>query len=242
MVTTFAAEDLQPIAQFQELKDAQEHALVVLAMNLDCLITIEEDQSFLIHSDPAFALAIHEEFRLYAEEQEEQNDPPHIPIFSSGLERALLWVYSLLFFFVQQDGDPGFTERYLNSSHALVEHHEFYRPFTALFLHGDLEHLLGNVVFGLIFCVLVANSVGPFLGWILVLTSGFLGNTLNSILHYPDQFLSLGASTATFWEFWLEWACKLPGFPVPIEMAFACFSPLPQASSFSPKWGWADQR
>jgi|GEM_PF-6153343 len=30
-------DDLVPVAQFLLLKEAQEHALVVLAMNLDCL-------------------------------------------------------------------------------------------------------------------------------------------------------------------------------------------------------------
>jgi len=189
---------LAPIERFQTLGEVQEHTLVVLAMNLDCLVTVDEEGSYLLHADPAFALAIREEFRLYAAEQQELQDPPHIPIFASGLELALLWVCSLLFFFMMQDKEPSFTANYLNSSVDVIQHHEFYRPFTALFLHGDIEHLMGNVAFGLIFCILVANSLGPFTAWGLILSAGFLGNTANAIWQYPGPFFSLGASTATF--------------------------------------------
>ena len=90
------------------------------------------------------------------------------------------------------------TERYLNSSLAVVDNLEIYRPFTALFLHGDLEHLMGNVVLGVIFFLFVSNSFGPLRGWFLILLSGFLGNTLNAVIHHPDAFRSLGASTAVF--------------------------------------------
>ncbi len=189
---------LMPIDRFHDLEVARDHALVVLAMNLDCLITIDDDQSYLLHADPAFTLAIREEFRLYASEQAEQKDPPEIRVFTSGLELALLWVCALLYFFMKQDQDAEFTNRFLNSSVGVVQHHEFYRPFTALFLHADLEHLMGNVAFGLVFCIFVSHSLGPWTAWILILASGFIGNTINAIWNYPDPFLSLGASTATF--------------------------------------------
>ena len=95
-----AVPDLEPIAQFTDLGEAQEHVLVVLAMNLDCLITIDEEQNYYLHADPAFACAIHQEFSEYAKEQTENREPPHVPIFSSGIDLALLWACSLLFFFI----------------------------------------------------------------------------------------------------------------------------------------------
>ena len=121
-----------------------------------------------------------------------------MPVFSSGLEIALVWVAAVFFCFISQQEDAGVTETYLNSSQGVVDGLELYRPFTALFLHGDFEHLLGNVVFGVIFFLLVSNSFGPLRGWVLVMLSGFLGNTLNAVIHHPDVFRSLGASTAVF--------------------------------------------
>ena len=189
--------DYAPVAYFEEVGAANEHALVVLAMNLDCLVTIENG-GYQLYANGAFAMAIHEEFRLYAEEQKFKPEPLHVPVFSSGLEIALVWVAAVFFCFISQQEDAGVTEMYLNSSQGVVDGLELYRPFTALFLHGDFEHLLGNVVFGVIFFLLVCNSFGPLRGWVLVMLSGFLGNTLNAVIHHPDVFRSLGASTAVF--------------------------------------------
>jgi rhomboid protease GluP len=188
---------LVPLARFTGLFDAREHALVVLAMNLDCLITVDEE-GYLIHGEEAFATAIHEEFRLYAEEQKMKPEPAAIPIFGSGVELALVWIGLLLYVFSRQLEDFSLVERFLNSAEGVMAHGEIYRPFTALFLHADLSHLMGNAVFGLIFGIFVANSFGPFRGWGLILLSGFLGNLINAWLHFADPFRSLGASTAVF--------------------------------------------
>ncbi|MGJ8698234.1 MAG: rhomboid family intramembrane serine protease [Verrucomicrobiaceae bacterium] len=191
------ADSLVPIASFDSLANAQEYALVVLAMNLDCLVTIQED-SYLIHAPEAFELAVKEEFRLYAEEQQNTAPPQQIPVFSSGFELLLIWIVALFFCYSLQIERPGFTDQYLNSSIAVTQGGEVFRSFTALFLHGSMEHLLGNIAFGSVFCLLVANSLGPWTGWGLILGSGFLGNLTNAFLHRNIDFNSLGASTATF--------------------------------------------
>jgi membrane associated rhomboid family serine protease len=79
-----------------------------------------------------------------------------------------------------------------------VERGEWWRPFTSLFLHADPGHLLGNVFIGGVFCVMVAQSVGAWRGWALILAAGTLGNAVNAGLRFPAEFVSLGASTATF--------------------------------------------
>jgi len=188
---------LVAVGCFPDLGDAREHALVVLAMNLDCLITVDEE-GYVVHGEEAFEEAIRQEFRLYAEEQAMKPEAVVVPIFGSGVELALVWVGLLLYCLAQQLQDPGVTERFLNSAERVMGYGEVYRPFTALFLHADLEHLMGNAVFGLVFGLFVANSFGPLRGWGLILASGFLGNFLNVWIHSPGDFRSLGASTAVF--------------------------------------------
>ena len=80
----------------------------------------------------------------------------------------------------------------------MIDRGEWWRPFTALFLHKDVGHLAGNLVGGVIFATLVARSVGPLLGWTMILACGTLGNIITSRLTYPEPFLSIGASTAVF--------------------------------------------
>ena len=79
----------------------------------------------------------------------------------------------------------------------LVQAGEWWRTVTALTLHGDLAHLIGNALFGAVFGLFVGRYLGSGVGWLLVLLAGAAGNALNAFLQ-PDGFRSVGASTATF--------------------------------------------
>lgn len=187
------------VGEFDSIQEANDYALVVLAMNLDCWVKMEAGGGrFGIFAEAAFEIAIRQEFELYRQEQSEpvrQVDPP---IFESGVGLTTLWVMALVTVFLFQDRDQTLANRFCNSSLAVFDGGEWWRPFTALFLHGDFQHLLGNIAIGGIFCVLVAHSVGPWLGWALILASGMIGNILTAFVHYPEPFSSLGASSATF--------------------------------------------
>ena len=78
-----------------------------------------------------------------------------------------------------------------------VENGEWWRCVTALLLHGNIAHLVGNTVMGVVFGWLVARHFGSGLCWLLVLFCGAMGNYLNSLIQGPT-FASIGASTATF--------------------------------------------
>lgn len=190
--------DLVPVGRFRSPQEAQEYALVILAMRLECLITVEEEGGYLVHGEEKFVEAIQEEFRLYREEKVCQPSPVAIPIFGSGVELALLWLGILLFCFTRQIQDPEVEIKYVSSTVGILIEGEWYRAFTALFLHADMPHLLGNVVFGSIFGIFVANSFGPLRGWGLIILSGFIGNLLNVFIRFPEDYFGLGASTAVF--------------------------------------------
>ncbi len=192
-----AADGLIPIAHFDSLSEAQEYVLVILAMNLDCLIKVDEGK-YLLHAESPFELAVREEFSLYQAEQKYHVPPPQIPVFSSGFDLFLVWATVLFFCYSSQVESPLVTERFVNSSTKVIGDGEIYLSFTALFLHGSMEHLLSNVALGGLFCILVAHSLGPWTGWVLIFLSGFLANLANAALHFGTQFSSLGASSATF--------------------------------------------
>ncbi len=79
----------------------------------------------------------------------------------------------------------------------LVRGGEWWRTVTALTLHGDLAHLVGNSLFGSVFGLFVGRYLGSGLGWLLVLAGGALGNAANALVQ-GEVFRSVGASTATF--------------------------------------------
>lgn len=72
---------------------------------------------------------------------------------------------------------------------------ETYRAVTALFLHADARHLLGNIAGVLIFCAPVITLSGFGTGPFILLFSGTLGNLINAYFHHTAH-LSIGASTA----------------------------------------------
>lgn len=74
---------------------------------------------------------------------------------------------------------------------------EYWRTLTALMLHADVVHLIGNLVFGSFFGYYAGRYLGEGLGWSMILLGGVLGNAVNAWLQSPLH-RSVGASTAVF--------------------------------------------
>lgn len=73
----------------------------------------------------------------------------------------------------------------------------WWRTVTALTLHADLGHILGNSAFGVLFGLFAGRFMGSGLAWLLILLGGALGNGVAAWMR-PDDFRAIGASTATF--------------------------------------------
>ena len=80
---------------------------------------------------------------------------------------------------------------------AILQNGEWYRLITALTLHADTVHLLGNCLFGgfifHFFCRLTGNGLGVF----SMLLTATVANLINVLLH-GDNHLFVGFSTAVF--------------------------------------------
>lgn len=78
---------------------------------------------------------------------------------------------------------------------------EPWRAVTALTLHADAPHVLGNVLAGAVFTHALSRRLGPGAAALGIVTAGALGNLVNAafhgaVLHQPHA--SIGASTAVF--------------------------------------------
>lgn len=88
--------------------------------------------------------------------------------------------------------DSAFTLR-----HALrFSHIEPGRMFSAMFMHGGIEHLIGNMIFLLILGLLVEGALGPRWYLALYLAGGFGASFVTVAWHWGDHGLALGASGA----------------------------------------------
>jgi membrane associated rhomboid family serine protease len=74
---------------------------------------------------------------------------------------------------------------------------QWWRPMTALTLHLDQAHLLGNLLFGIGFGILAGRIFGPGVAWVSIVGAAALGNYLDMLLS-PSLHRAVGASTAVF--------------------------------------------
>lgn len=196
-------DDWIDVGTYSNLDEARERALVALAMG-EAIRLEHGDQpgEFDLQVDPDVAPKVSEELREYEEEIEEtvstDRQEHESPAHSVGTVYLGLWILSLVGVFHLQQKDPDLVERFASSNLDLLKQGEWWRPFTALFLHADVAHLLGNLTTGSVFYILLSRSMGALKASVLILLSGTLGNILTSMVTYPEPFVSLGASTAGF--------------------------------------------
>lgn len=193
------------VGMYSSERCAHEHAVVVLAMGLAC--AVHEDPAsgrFLLQVDAADARRVMPELEAYDHESAEAaRGPRSIPIrhlfrHGAGWPAYLAWAALTVFVFTMQQRDPGLTARFSSSSVAFLEQGEWWRPFTALFLHGDITHLVGNLFGAMFFVTILSRVLGAAWAWALTLACGAVANSLALLLHAGDPFSSIGASTAVF--------------------------------------------
>ena len=82
----------------------------------------------------------------------------------------------------------------------IVDHQEYYRLFTAMFLHGGFEHLVNNMVVLAVVGYMLETNFGSVRFLIIYLVSGVLAN-IGSIFYFHEtgeNIVGVGASGAIF--------------------------------------------
>jgi rhomboid protease GluP len=74
---------------------------------------------------------------------------------------------------------------------------EWWRSVTALTLHLDQEHLLGNVLFGVVAGIAASRLLGPGVAWAGILAAAAIANYAETLVT-PGTHRAVGASTAVF--------------------------------------------
>jgi membrane associated rhomboid family serine protease len=117
------------------------------------------------------------------------------PVFQPGLFfdwSALGWVLLNIFFYWWSEARADLRLTGMMNGAALAQG-EWWRLFTAMWLHADLAHLALNMVFGFLFIGLVMGRYGPGVGLLAACLAGVGGN-LAAWLVYDANQRSLGAS------------------------------------------------
>ncbi len=180
-------------------KTVDDHALVLEARGIDSGLATASGQLVLLVrvEDAARARA---ELDKYVREnqfaaQREETPQPILWSVTSALAFCVTLVACDL---VSRRGSFGLDWRHAGMADAaLIQAGAWWRSVTALCLHADGLHLAGNLVFGVAFGVMLAQSLGFGLAWLAFVVTGGIGNWLNALWQSPAHS-SIGASTAVF--------------------------------------------
>jgi membrane associated rhomboid family serine protease len=177
-----------------------EAALVLEASGLHPLVEAGPE-GFALAVPAAEAGAAQAALRAFAEENPAAAPPasPAPALDPVAVPHALAIGAALLAFFAvtgeRRTGAPWFAQGAADA--ALVWGGEPWRALTALTLHADLGHVVGNAVAGALFLAGVFRVFGFGVGAALVLLAGTAGNLWNAALRAGPHEV-VGASTAVF--------------------------------------------
>ncbi len=175
-------------------REALDWSLVLLSQGIEHSVERGADsagwQLRVAVPDQADAL---EAIRLY--QIENRHWPWRRQLFARGplFDWACLgWVGLVCLFYWLSSVQPG-LETVGEMDAAAVSHGQWWRVFTAMWLHADLSHLAGNATWGLILLGLAMARYGTGVGLLAAYLAGAAGNVLACVLA-PQPRFSLGAS------------------------------------------------
>jgi membrane associated rhomboid family serine protease len=191
---------LQPVPVFHGSQAAcLEYALVLEAKGVP-YERIESDGGWLLVVAPPLAQAATDELTRYAAERAVRREAPapFVPFVGSSMGAAAYGFVLILVAYcagIELFGVDWLGAGALESKAGAAA--EWWRAVTALTLHLDQEHLLGNLLFGIGIGVLAGRMFGPGCAWLGILLSGAAANFVDMLVS-PVGHRAVGASTAVF--------------------------------------------
>ncbi len=174
-------------------RQAMDWGLVLVSQGIESTIAFAEEErtwSLLVSAEehvPAL-----EAIRLY--EWENRHWPWRQPVFPGGLifdGGSLAWMLLVGAFYCLSSANPAMRAAGVMDA-AAVTHGEWWRLFTAVWLHADLSHLASNAGLGLVFLGLAMGRFGTGVGLLAAYLAGAGGNVL--VWGLSTKAGSLGAS------------------------------------------------
>ena len=193
-------EQLVAVGTYDTYAAGAEHGLVVLAMGLPYWLVPADDRFALLVEAPVDA-SVREQLARF--DRESKGWPPSPLELTGGASRLdlvtpLIWALGVLAVFRAQLAWPRIVAAGALDGAGVFERGEIWRLVTALFLHGDVGHLVSNLAGGVFVFAAVTSTMGRARGWMLLAVAAMAGNAGTAWVRHPEPYLSLGASTAVF--------------------------------------------
>jgi membrane associated rhomboid family serine protease len=176
-----------------------EYSLVLEARGIEYETATAEDEISWVLSVPAgMRHRAYEELGRYSVERGVKRSVPEVVQPRSGAALGVFVYVVILLVTAYCAGNATFGADWLSlGSLDAGARGEWWRAVTALTLHLDQEHLLGNVLFGAVAGLAASRLLGPGIAWAGILGAAALANYAE-ILISPITHRAVGASRAVF--------------------------------------------
>jgi rhomboid protease GluP len=216
---------LDALIRARNRRQAMDWSLVLASQGIEHVIEHDDDDAAgwtlaVSAADHEKALAQIHQYRL-----ENRHWPWRRPVFQPDLFfdwSSLVWVSLNIFFYAWSGAHPGLQSAGMMDGAALSRG-EWWRLFTATWLHADLAHLAGNLVFGFLFLGLVMGRSGPGMGLLAAYIAGAGGNAFTWLI-YDQTHRGLGASGVVMGALGLLAVQSLPLLKRPSANLFRLFA------------------
>lgn len=174
-----------------------EYSLVLEARGIEHEV-LEGNGSWILRVPAPLLQRSYEELGSYARERGIRRRAPETVQPHSGAAAGIIGYVLILLLTAYFAGNQTFGADWLDLG-ALDAgmRSEWWRAVTALTLHLDQEHLLGNLLFGAVAGAAVSRLLGSGVAWATILGAAALAN-YTEILISPPAHRAVGASTAVF--------------------------------------------
>ncbi|MCH9693391.1 MAG: rhomboid family intramembrane serine protease [Gammaproteobacteria bacterium] len=192
-------ENLRVVFESRNRQSCADRALVLTAAKIPSQF-VDDGASCALVVPADFSVAAMRELQAY----DEENPPaPPEPVRKIDYQDPLPGVVGYVLVICLVAGFAGFSFFQSNWFSAgrvdgeLIRDGEIWRLFTALTLHSGIKHLLGNIVFGVLFGLFAGRLLGSGIAWLAIILAAAAGNGVNTLL-LEATHRSIGASTAVF--------------------------------------------
>jgi rhomboid protease GluP len=180
------------------LADCDQRAFVLKAVGIVHIIEKHEDFFSVVVPESHAADALHH-LRQYDRESVPPPPAPELPLHGHAWIGSLAYAFVLIAVAYCAGANVGQLD-WLDAgalTRAAFHAGEWWRVLTALTLHVDVAHLIGNLVFGIPYGFFASQLLGAGRAWLSIVAAAALANMIDSAV-MQEQQASIGASTAVF--------------------------------------------
>lgn len=192
-------EDLRVVFESRNRQSCSDRALVLASSRIPHQMIDDGMTAALVVPAEYSARAV-EELRLYDDENPPVRPKPPKRIVEQDAIAGVVGYVLVVGIIAGLAGYSFFGHNWFEAGRvdgALIRGGEWWRTITALTLHSGARHLVGNIVFGVLFGLFAGRLLGSGVAWLAIVVAAATGNVANTLL-LESTHRSIGASTAVF--------------------------------------------